>query len=84
MAALSDGTQFVSATTGTNPAKVQAQGQQLVFEAMPTLGVKTDAVYRVRVRGRSAGDLRFRVQLTCDQLKSPVVKEESTQFVKQQ
>ena len=54
-----------------------------MFEPIPTLGVKGDAVYRVRVRGTVAGDLRFRAQITCDQLKAPVVKEESTQFYKE-
>ena len=39
-------------------------------------------VYRVKVRGATAGDIRFRVQLTCDQVRTPVVKEESTRFVK--
>jgi len=35
-------------------------------------------VYRIKVRGVQAGDYRFRVQMTCDQLKAPVVKEESS------
>ena len=39
--------------------------------------------YRVKIRGTAAGDLRFRVQLTCDQVRTPVVKEESTRFYKQ-
>ena len=47
------------------------------------LGVPGETVYRVRVKGNAAGDLRFRVQLTCDQLKTPVIKEESTTFVKE-
>ncbi len=32
------------------------------------------------VRGAVAGDLRFRVQLTCDQVRTPVVKEMLQQF----
>jgi hypothetical protein len=40
-------------------------------------------VYTVRVRGNTEGDHRFRVQLTCDQLRTPVVKEESSRFYKQ-
>jgi hypothetical protein len=34
------------------------------------------------VKGNVAGDQRFRVQLTCDQVRTPVVKEESTNFTK--
>jgi uncharacterized repeat protein (TIGR01451 family) len=83
-AALAEGTEFVGATTGPNQAaEVKAQGQQLVFEPIGTLGVKGETVYRVRVKSAAAGDLRFRVQLSCDQLKTPVVKEESTTFVKE-
>ncbi len=55
----------------------------LVFDPIPTLAVKGEAVYRVKVRGTAAGDLRFRVQLTCDQVRTPVVKEESTRFYKE-
>jgi hypothetical protein len=29
------------------------------------------------------GDLRFRVRMACDQIKTPVVKEENTRFYKQ-
>jgi uncharacterized repeat protein (TIGR01451 family) len=81
-AAMSEGTEF--AGVGPNPpTAVKAQGQGLVFDPIPTLGVKGEAVYRVRVKGLAAGDLRFRVQLSCDQLTTPVVKEESTRFYKQ-
>ncbi len=83
-AVLAEGTEFVGATTGTNQTGVaKAVGQQLTFDLLPTLGVKGEMVYRVRVKGNAAGDLRFRVQLSCDQLKTPVVKEESTTFVKE-
>ena len=37
-------------------------------------------VVRVKAKGATAGDLRFKVQLSCDQMKQPVVKEESTSF----
>jgi len=80
MAALADGTTF----TGANgPTTVKAQGQTLVFDPIASLPVKGEMVYTVRVRGNVAGDQRFRVQLTCDQIRTPVVKEESTNFYKQ-
>ncbi|HJZ58398.1 MAG TPA: hypothetical protein VKE74_25880 [Gemmataceae bacterium] len=81
-AALAEGTEFVG--LGPNPpTQVKVQGQGLVFDPIPSLGVKGEAIYRVRVRGLAPGDLRFRVQLTCDQLRTPVIKEESTRFYKE-
>lgn len=79
VAAMAEGCTF---TGSTGPTQVKAQGQTLVFDPIPNLGVKGEAVYRVKVRGATAGDIRFRVQLTCDQVRNPVVKEESTRFVK--
>lgn len=80
MAALATDTTYSGAN---GPTKVTAQGQTLVFEAIPNLAVKGEVVYTVRVRGNAAGDQRIRVQLTCDQVRTPVVKEESTSFYKQ-
>jgi uncharacterized repeat protein (TIGR01451 family) len=83
-ATLAEGTEFVAATTGNNQGgAAKADGRQLTFDPIPSLGVKGETVYRVRVKGTAAGDLRFRVQLSCDQLKTPLVKEESTTFVKE-
>ena len=62
---------------------MKAQGQTLVFEPIQSLAVKGEMVYTVRVKGNVPGDHRFRVQLTCDQVHTPVVKEESTSFYKQ-
>jgi uncharacterized repeat protein (TIGR01451 family) len=80
MAAMAENTSFSAANGPTN---VKAQGQTLVFDPVAALPVKGEVVYTVRVRGNVAGDLRFRVQLTCDQVRTPVVKEESTSFYKQ-
>ncbi len=79
-AALADGMAY---TGSSGPTGVKAQGQQLTIDPIPTLGVKGEAVYRVRVRGNQPGEQRFRVQLTCDQVASPLVKEESTKFYKE-
>jgi hypothetical protein len=80
VAAIAEGTEYKGSS---GPTQVKAQGQHLVFEAIPTLAAKGEAVYRVKIRGTTAGDLRFRVQLTCDQVRTPVVKEESTRFYKE-
>lgn len=62
------------------PAPYKVQGQQVQFGAHAKLATKADLVYRVKVRSKLPGDVRFRVQLTCDQLQQPVFKEESTRF----
>lgn len=80
VAATADGTEYKGSS---GPTQVKAQGQHLVFEPIGTLAPKGEVVYRVKVRGMTAGDLRFRVQLTCDQVRTPIVKEESTRFYKQ-
>jgi len=80
VAAVAEGTTY---TGSSGPTQVKAQGQNLIFDPIATLAAKGEAVYRVKVRGTAAGDLRFRVQLTCDQVRTPVVKEESTRFFKE-
>lgn len=72
-----------TAAGATGPTTGRATGQQVAFDPIPTLGVKGDAVYRVRVKGTVAGDQRFKVRVTCDQIRTPVVKEESTRFYKE-
>lgn len=80
VADLSEGT---SAAGATGPTVGRVSGQQIQFDPIPQFGVKGEAVYRVRVRGDQPGDLRFRVRLVCDQIKTPVIKEENTRFYKQ-
>jgi uncharacterized repeat protein (TIGR01451 family) len=76
-AAMSDGL-TVGEVTGSVPHKVV--GQTLVFEPIGKLAVKKDLVIRIKAKGTMPGDQRFKVQLSCDQMKQPVVKEESTSF----
>ena len=68
---------------GTGPTAFKVTGQEVTFEPLAKLAVKADAVYRVKVRGVQAGDYRFRVQMTCDQLRQPVMKEESSRVYKE-
>ena len=46
------------------------------------MAAKADALYRVKVVGNKPGDMRFKVQMTSDQLRSPVYEEESTRVYK--
>lgn len=68
----------MQARDGSGPTAYRVQGTQATFEPLARLATKADAVYRIKVRGLVPGDYRFRVQMTCDQLKQPVVKEESS------
>jgi uncharacterized repeat protein (TIGR01451 family) len=60
------------------PTRFNIEDNKVVFEALPQLGPKTVASFRVRAQGLRAGDLRVRCQLMTDDMQQPVVKEEST------
>jgi len=63
---------------GEGPSRVRVEGQRVVFEPLARLTPKSDAVYRIQVKGRTAGDHRIKVQVASDQTRTPVTKEEST------
>lgn len=79
-AVLADGT---TASGATGPTTGRGQGTQVAFDPLPTLAPKAEVVYQVRVKGAVPGDMRFRVMMTSDQMKTPVVKEETTRFYKE-
>ncbi len=64
--------------TGAANCRFRVQGKDIVFEPLPKLAPRADAIYRVNVRGVAPGDLRFRARITADGLTEPVLKEEST------
>lgn len=74
-----EGTQAVSAN---GPTTVRLQAGQMVFDPIARLDVKGEAIYRVKVKGTVAGDQKFRVQVSCDQIRTPISKEENTRFTK--
>lgn len=80
VAELAEGT---AAAGAAGPTNGRVTGQQITFDPIPTLGVKAEAVYKVRVKGSAAGDQRFRMKLSCDQIKTPIIKEENTRFYTQ-
>jgi len=63
---------------GAAGTRFRLQGRDLIFEPLPRLAPRADALFRVNVRGLAAGDLRFRARITADGLTDPVLKEEST------
>lgn len=80
VADLADGT---AAAGASGPSTARGSGQQVVFDPLPQLGVRQEVAYRVRVKGGQPGDMRFRVRLTCNEVRTPTVKEENTRFFKE-
>jgi uncharacterized repeat protein (TIGR01451 family) len=68
--------------TANGPTTVRVQAGQMIFDPIAKLDVKGEAVYRVRVKGTVSGDQKFRVQVSCDQIRTPISKEENTRFIK--
>ncbi len=63
---------------GEGPTRFQIQGQQIIFQPLTRLAPKDSVVFRIQARGRAEGDHRVRVQLSSDEIRTPVIKEEST------
>ncbi len=60
------------------PVRFQQVGGEIIFEPLPKLTPRADAVYRVIVTAIDKGDARFEASLTSGYLKDPVIKQEST------
>jgi uncharacterized repeat protein (TIGR01451 family) len=58
------------------PTPFNVVGKQVMFEPLARLDPGHEALYRVRVICGRVGDWRFKVQLSSDQLRLPVCKEE--------
>jgi uncharacterized repeat protein (TIGR01451 family) len=54
------------------------ENRVVIFDPLPKLAPRADAIYRINVKGIAAGDLRFRARIKADGLTEPVLKEEST------
>jgi uncharacterized repeat protein (TIGR01451 family) len=50
----------------------------VIFEPVPRLAPRADAIYRIAIRGQKPGDFRVSVQVQSDTLRSPVTEDEST------
>jgi len=67
---------FVS---GAGATAVNAREQFIRMEPLPVLAGKSEVTWKVVVKALREGDTRFRVDLGCDQLKTPVTRHEATQ-----
>jgi len=66
------------AAEGPPGTRHAVEGNSVRFDGLSRLAPKADTTYRIRARGLRPGDLRIRVQLTTDEIRTPVTKEEST------
>ncbi len=75
-----EGTVVIAAT---GPTTAHTQGTAVSFDPIVKLDVKGEVVFRVRVKGNVAGEHKFKVQVSSDQIKTPITKEENTRFYKE-
>jgi len=68
---LPDGVQLVDAQGATTAV---IQPQQVMFDPLAQLPGRTEAPYRIRVRGQRAGDFSLRVQVGAENLPTPMAK----------
>jgi uncharacterized repeat protein (TIGR01451 family) len=66
--------------TAVGPTRFQESGKEIVFEPLPSLAPKADVIYRITVKAQSAGDVRFKAQITSTNLVEPVIEMESTRI----
>ncbi|MBL4808513.1 MAG: DUF11 domain-containing protein [Phycisphaerales bacterium] len=70
------GEQAYIGSIGATAATVS--GQKITFSPLGTLAVGADASWRITVRADASGDVRFRLEMTSDNLTSPVIETEAT------
>ncbi len=76
-ASLDTAMNYVSSSGAT---KSQFADGTVAFETLSYLAPKTQAIWEVTVRAASEADVRFKAEMTGEQLTSPVIETESTHF----
>jgi len=65
-------------TSAEGPARHTVDGQRVLFDGLAQLAPKAETTYRVKAKGVAPGEVRVRVQVLTDDIRTPVTKEEST------
>ncbi|MEN6384585.1 MAG: hypothetical protein ABFD79_05250 [Phycisphaerales bacterium] len=78
VATLETSMNYVSSVGATK--SIFNQDGTVTFEPLTWLAPRTQAIWEVTVRAASQGDVRFKAEMTGDQLVSPVMETESTHF----
>jgi len=76
-AMLEDTMEYVSSSGATNG---RLSGSTVTFSPLPSLAPKAKATWRVVVKAKNAGDVRFSVTMNSDQLGRDVQETEATNF----
>jgi uncharacterized repeat protein (TIGR01451 family) len=66
------------AVAGHGDTRHAVQGDRVVFAPVAQLGPKAETTFQVQVQGVRDGDHRLKVQITTDEIREPITKEEST------
>jgi uncharacterized repeat protein (TIGR01451 family) len=66
--------------TAEAPVRFRTEGKTLIFEPLGQLAPQANSLYRIRVKAREAGTVRFKIQLTSANLVEPVIKMEPTRI----
>jgi uncharacterized repeat protein (TIGR01451 family) len=74
----------MKAVAAEGPTRYELGAGQVRFQGLARLAPKAEASYRIRVQGLAPGDTRLRVQLTTDENRTPITKEESTRIYSDQ
>ncbi len=64
----------------SGPAEHLVESGLVVFKSLKQLEAGKTAIYRINVKGRVAGNLRFRARLVSDSNEEPLIFEELTKF----
>lgn len=62
----------------SGPVKYEVVGNEVVFQALPQLSPRADAVFKITMTAAAKGDARFKASLTTASLVDPVIKVEPT------
>ena len=60
------------------PVRYKIDGQRIVFDPLKQLAPKADTAFTIKVKALEPGDLRLQVQISTDDIREPITKEEST------
>jgi len=74
---LEEGMEYVSAS---GPAEAMVEGNSVVFDPIPVLAPGATAEWRIVIKARKSGDVRFTAVVETDQLTEPVEENEATNF----
>lgn len=66
--------------SAVGPVRHTQNGNEIIFDAIPALAPRADAIFRITVKTKSAGVANFRARITSTLLVDGVTKEEATRI----